>query len=52
MDATLDVRDILGLRNIGPKKALSLLHLVDLAERALSSLDARSDLKANLPRVT
>jgi putative toxin-antitoxin system antitoxin component (TIGR02293 family) len=41
MDATLEVRDILGLRNIGPKKASSLLHLVDLAERGfpVSTLD-------------
>jgi putative toxin-antitoxin system antitoxin component (TIGR02293 family) len=41
MDATLEVRDILGLRNTGPKKASSLLHLVDLVERGfpVSTLD-------------
>jgi putative toxin-antitoxin system antitoxin component (TIGR02293 family) len=41
MDATLEVRDILGLKNIMPKKTSSLLHLVDLAERGfpVSTLD-------------
>ena len=41
MEAALEVRDILGLRNIGSKKASSVLHLVDLAERGfpVSTLD-------------
>jgi putative toxin-antitoxin system antitoxin component (TIGR02293 family) len=42
MDAILDVREILGLTNVGPKKANpSLLQLVDLVERGfpISTLD-------------
>ena len=42
MNATLEVRDILGLTNVGPKKATpSLLQLVDLVERGfpISTLD-------------
>lgn len=41
MDAALEVRDILGLKNFGSKKASSPLHLVDLAERGfpVSTLD-------------